>query len=220
MANQMPVTLEIGPQGKKSGCGGTRQGDSMRLVYFITHPEVVIDPQIPVPRWPLSQRGRERIGILLTKPWISTIGAVYCSTEQKAIDGAQLIASHLQLPYHTNHDLGEIDRSATGYLPHDEHMATAEAFFANPYQSIRGWERAIDAQQRITHAITRILHQDEHAGTLVIVSHGAVGMLHLCHLQQRPISQREQPPGMHGGCYYCFDATSNELVHSWQLIDG
>lgn len=25
--------------------------------YFITHPSVVIDPQLPVPRWPLSERG-------------------------------------------------------------------------------------------------------------------------------------------------------------------
>lgn len=42
----------------------------MRLVYFITHPDVVIDPEIPVPRWPLSERGRERMKTLLAKPWI------------------------------------------------------------------------------------------------------------------------------------------------------
>ena len=33
----------------------------MSLVYLITHPDVVIDPDVPVPQWPLSARGKERM---------------------------------------------------------------------------------------------------------------------------------------------------------------
>ena len=33
----------------------------MNTVYFITHPDVVIDPATPVAQWPLSQRGRMRM---------------------------------------------------------------------------------------------------------------------------------------------------------------
>ena len=33
----------------------------MSLVYFITHPDVVIDPDVPVPQWPLSAQGKERM---------------------------------------------------------------------------------------------------------------------------------------------------------------
>lgn len=33
----------------------------MSLVYFITHPDVVIDPNVRVPQWPLSARGKERM---------------------------------------------------------------------------------------------------------------------------------------------------------------
>jgi hypothetical protein len=54
----------------------------MSLVYFITHPDVVIDPEVPVPQWPLSHRGKERMKKLLAKPWIDTIGSIYSSTEQ------------------------------------------------------------------------------------------------------------------------------------------
>ena len=33
----------------------------MATVYFVTHPEVVVDPQIPVPDWGLSPVGWKRI---------------------------------------------------------------------------------------------------------------------------------------------------------------
>ena len=45
--------------------------------------------------------------------------------------------------------LGENDRSSTGYLPKAEFEAVADAFFARPEESVRGWERAVDAQRRI-----------------------------------------------------------------------
>ena len=32
----------------------------MPVVFFITHPDVAIDPTIPVPDWPLNARGRGR----------------------------------------------------------------------------------------------------------------------------------------------------------------
>ena len=38
----------------------------MALVYFITHPDVTIDPAVPVPAWPLSPRGRARMTAILT----------------------------------------------------------------------------------------------------------------------------------------------------------
>jgi hypothetical protein len=42
----------------------------MRWVYFITHPDVVINPEVPVPQWSLSERGKERMKALLAKPFI------------------------------------------------------------------------------------------------------------------------------------------------------
>ena len=52
-----------------------------RDIYFITHPDVVMDPSIPVPRWRLSERGRHRMRRLLTRDWTARIEAIYCSTE-------------------------------------------------------------------------------------------------------------------------------------------
>ena len=71
-----------------------------REVYFITHPEVVIDPAVPVPQWPLSARGRERMEQLLARDWARRIAAtIYCSTEQKAIDGATILSAATGVPF-------------------------------------------------------------------------------------------------------------------------
>jgi broad specificity phosphatase PhoE len=192
----------------------------MRLVYMITHPEVVIDPAVPVPRWPLSARGRERMQKLLAEPWMANISSVYCSTEQKAVDGAEILAGHFRIGYVMVEELGEIDRSATGYLPEDEHAAAAQALFACPERSIRGWEKAVDAQQRMVEALERVIKGDHAGGNIAIVSHGGVATLYLCYLKGCPISWDHRPTGGSGGSYFCFEAQSKVLRHGWRLIGG
>lgn len=192
----------------------------MRAVCFITHPNVVINPEIPIPRWSLSQQGKERMKMLLAKPWTRNVSSIYCSTEQKAIDGAEILAEHLSIPYQMLNELGEIDRSSTGYLPRSEFEATVDLFFANPDKSMRGWETAFEAQQRIVRAIERIIENDTSDRDIAIVSHGGVGALYLCHLKGCQISRNEGQPGTDGGYYYCFDAQSRSLLHGWKPIDG
>ena len=53
----------------------------MPRVYFITHAEVAIDPAVPVPEWSLSERGRQRAAVLLTRPWTRQVCAVFSSIE-------------------------------------------------------------------------------------------------------------------------------------------
>src|SRR5262249_18510436 len=183
----------------------------MKTVYFITHPEVVINPSVPVPQWPLSARGLARMRLLRRQPWVAEITAVYCSTEQKAIDSAALLAAHLGLPVSHVADLGENDRSATGYLPATEFERVVDQFFAHPTVSIRGWEPAVVAQQRIVRAVTAIIAQDGSAGAGAIVAHGGVGTLLLCALAGYAIDRRYEETGTGGGHYYPFDP------HSWGI---
>jgi broad specificity phosphatase PhoE len=179
-------------------------------LYFITHPNVVVSRDVPVPRWPLSELGKQRMRAGLRQPWVRDIGAIYCSTEQKAIDGAEILAQHLGLGFTQIEELGENDRSATGFLPPDEFERVADQFFANPHESVRSWERAADAQARVVRAVERI--QDE--GTIAIVSHGAVGTLLYCHLARKPIDRRWDQPPNGGGNFYSF-TLSPRHVHSW-----
>jgi broad specificity phosphatase PhoE len=186
----------------------------VRRFYLITHPNVVISRDVPVPRWPLSELGKQRMRAGLKQPWVRDITAIYCSTEQKAIDGATILAHHLSLPFHEVEALGENDRSATGFLPPDEFERVADQFFASPEISVRGWERAIDAQSRIVSAVEGIAKTDKTSGAIAIVSHGAVGTLLYCHLAGEPIDRRRDQPPNGGGNFYGF-TLAPPAVHSW-----
>jgi broad specificity phosphatase PhoE len=172
-----------------------------------------------VPRWSLSEIGRQRMRAGLRQPRVRDVTAIYCSTEQKAIDGAAILAEHLSLGFEQLAGLGENDRSATGFLPPDEFERVADEFFASPNASVRGWERAVDAQSRIVTAVESIVGKDKTGGAVAIVSHGAVGTLLYCHLAGKPISRRWDQPPNGGGNFFRF-TLSPPSVHSWwQPID-
>lgn len=192
----------------------TRQ--SVRTFYFITHPDVVIDPSVPITEWPLSPRGRERMTRCCERPWVTGLAALYASAERKALDGAEILSAATGLPVRVRADLGENDRSATGYLPSIEFEATADRFFAQPEASVRGWARAVDEQRRVLAAVEAVI--SETAGDVAVVSHGAVGALLLAHLLGHPISRGFDQPGTGGGNCFAFDTASRQVIHGWQAI--
>ena len=196
-----------------------KNGGHMRSVVFISHPNVAVSRKLPVPQWPLSSVGRARMNAALAQPWIRGISAVYSSTEQKAIDGAEILARHLSLGVTVIHELGENDRTATGFLPPDEFEAVADQFFAKPFESVRGWETALAAQQRIVEAVEAIVAADNSSGTIAIVSHGAVGTLLYCHLSGQPTSRRWDQPPNGGGNYYFFELNPKRAFSWWKPVD-
>lgn len=190
-----------------------------RSIYFITHPNVVVSATIPVPRWPLSPVGVERMRKGLKLPWIRDITSVYSSDEQKAIDGARILAEHLSLGFTQVEALGENDRSATGFLPPQEFERVAGEFFGKPEASVRGWERAVDAQRRIVSAVESVVGADRTPGAIAIVSHGAVGTLLYCHLAGKAIERRWDQPANGGGNYFRFTLDPRTAHTWWQPID-
>jgi broad specificity phosphatase PhoE len=190
-----------------------------RTLYFISHPNVVIDRSVPVPRWRLSDLGRQRMALGLRQPWIASVSSIYSSTEQKAIDGAEILAAHLKLRHTQIDELGENDRSSTGFLPPAEFEVMANAFFENPSQSVKGWERAVDAQARILNAMLELEAADDSTGSIAIVSHGAVGTLLYCSLAGKPISRRWDQPPNGGGNYYAFQLSPRTAHSHWQAFD-
>ena len=165
----------------------------MTTLYFITHPEVVVDPETPIERWNLSTRGIERMRRFAASPIPANVGAIWSSTETKAIEAAGILAGALGLGIRVSKELGENDRSATGFLPPTEFETVADSFFAEPEVSIRGWERAVDAQARVRDAIFQIV-AEHREGDLAIIAHGAVGTLLLCALSGVPISRSYDQP--------------------------
>ena len=191
-----------------------------RRYYFISHPNVEVDRDVPVPQWPLSALGRARMRAGLKQPWVAELSAVYCSNERKAIDGAAIFAAHRSLEVQRITALGENDRSATGFLPPDAFELVADQFFLEPDESVRGWETAAAAQQRIVAAVHEIDANERSAGLIAIVSHGAVGTLLYCHLSAQPISRRWDQPPNGGGNYFAFALGPPGVSSWWQAIDA
>ncbi|MBL0371833.1 histidine phosphatase family protein [Rhizobium sp. KVB221] len=186
---------------------------------YITHPQVLIDPAVPVPKWGLSVLGRARAEKASTQPWVRRLARIISSDETKAIETAEILAHAAGIEVETVDDMGENDRSATGFLVPDEFEKAANWFFANPQESFHGWERAIDAQTRIVAAVSHVLADHDPALPIAFVGHGGVGTLLKCHLAGLPIARvHDQPPGS-GGFLYAFRLTDRSLLTDWAPID-
>ncbi|MEP9354949.1 histidine phosphatase family protein [Xanthobacter sp. KR7-65] len=176
----------------------------MTDLLYLTHPQVQVDPAVPVPLWGLSQVGRDRTRAFAARLDRLRVGRVVASAETKAQETAALLAAVLSLPIEVREEMGENDRSATGYLPEAEFQQMADAFFACPSESVRGWERAVDAQARIVRAVESVLAEADgkQRGTVLFVGHGGVGTLLLCHLAGYAISRAYDQPPVGGGCWF------------------
>ncbi|QHQ33674.1 histidine phosphatase family protein [Algicella marina] len=188
------------------------------IVRYLTHPQVRVEPHLPVPEWGLSTEGAARITVLAAGDALGATSVIWSSEERKAVESATPLATALACALHTCLDLGENDRSATGFLPPVEFEAMADAFLANPESSVCGWERAVDAQTRIVAAVDNVLAVSP-VGDVLLVGHGAVGTLLYVHLSGAPISrQYDQPAG--GGNFFSFERESRRLLHGWRPLEA
>ena len=186
------------------------------VALFITHPDVVVDPDIPVARWRLSDRGLARMRTFVASDAAAGVSEVWASTEAKAIEAAGVLAARFGIGVNVHPDLGENDRTATGFLPPDEFEEVANAFFSRPLESVRGWETAAAAQARIRRAVETILDQRRPAGDIAFVAHGAVGALLMGAMLGEPISRDLDQPFQ--GNYWSFDPDTRAVVHRWRPI--
>jgi broad specificity phosphatase PhoE len=186
--------------------------------YYLTHPQVQIDPKIPIPDWSLSAIGRQRIVDALEKPWLKTLRRIVTSDERKAVQTAGIIGDAMGITIEVWPHMGENDRSSTGFLPPDQFEAAADQFFAHPDRSWNGWETADDAQARIVEAVGGVLVDHPDDKPILFIGHGAVGALLKCRIADRPTSRIEdQPAG--GGNLFAFRLHERRLLCDWTPVE-
>lgn len=186
-------------------------------VRYLSHPQVLIEPDKPVERWGLNDIGRARVEAIAAAPALRQTRSVISSAETKAIETATPIAEALGLAVTVRAAMHENDRFATGFLPPAEFEQTADRFFATPELSVRGWERAVDAQARIVAEAMAALHEAPE-GDVLFVGHGAVGTLLMCHLGRMAI-HRSHDQAAGGGNAFAFARLSHTLIHGWQKME-
>ena len=189
---------------------------------YVTHPQVNMDANVPVPLWSLSPLGRQRALAFAARGIVPGDAMVFASREAKAMELADILAAPSGTLVLSDHLMGENDRSATGFLPPALFEATADRFFAEPETSVDGWERAIDAQRRIVDAVTIALASVPRGTPVVFCGHGAVGTLLKCHVGRRPIARSEdQSRHAHrgGGNCFSFDLEAMRLGCEWTAME-
>ena len=193
----------------------------MRALY-VTHPQVNMDANVPVPLWGLSPLGRQRALAFAARGVVPPGAMIFSSRESKAMELAEILAASVGALVLSDHLMGENDRSATGFLPPDLFEAMADRFFAHPHSSVEGWERAIDAQQRIVDTVATAMASVPEDVPAVFCGHGAVGTLLKCHVGRRPIARSEDQSrhgGRGGGNCFSFDLAAMRLGCEWTAME-
>jgi broad specificity phosphatase PhoE len=102
----------------------------MSHLRYLTHPQVLVDPTIPVPLWGLSALGRDRVATISQSRALQGTTQIVASAERKAIETAQPIAAALGINLEVREAMRENDRSSTGFLPLEAFEIAASEFFA------------------------------------------------------------------------------------------
>ncbi len=187
--------------------------------FYLSHPQVRIDPAVPVPDWGLSEIGVARTRAGASARWLAHVTRIVSSAERKAVETAEIIAAQRKVAVEVRERMHENDRSATGFLPPPEFEEVANQFFARPDESVRGWERARDAQARIVREVGIVMARPEaRDGDTLFVGHGGVGTLLQCHVAGRPIARVHDQPGG-GGNVFAFSWTPPSLAHGWRSLE-
>lgn len=188
------------------------------IVYYLTHPQVQLEPDRPVALWRLSEVGRARVHSVLGRKWVSDVQRIISSAETKAVETASIIGAHLGIAVEFHEEMGENDRSSTGFLEPKAFEAAADCFFGAPQTSWNGWERAVDAADRIEASVRAALAAPAGAGPVLLVGHGAVGTLLKCRIAGQEIDRRhDQPAG--GGNLFAFDVAAERVLCDWTAME-
>ena len=190
----------------------------MAYALYVSHPQVEMDSDIPVPQWSLSARGRERATGFAQAVLVKGLKRIVTSDETKARETAAILGQAMGIEPEVVDGLGELDRRVPGYVPAEKFEELADLCFAKPHESAEGWERAIDAQARIAKAVDAVLAKHDPTAPIAFVGHGGVGTLLKSHLAHRPISRAgDQPLG--GGNAYMVRLSDRLLLGDWMPFE-
>ncbi len=190
----------------------------MTTIFYLSHPEVTIDPAVPVPQWGLSAVGRARLLAVRDAAWLRPCRRLVTSAEQKAVETAEIVAEVTAAVVEVRPAMHENDRTATGFLPPAEFERVADRFFAEPDRAVRGWERAVDAQARIVAEVEAVLAGHDPEVPLLLVGHGAVGTLLFCRLAGVAIDRRFDQK--RGGSVMAFAGDTRRPRFGWTPMEA
>jgi len=145
----------------------------MAKLILIKHSQPVLDPDVPAPRWVLSDEGVRRCEWLAGALKAEGVSRLYSSMEPKALETAAIVSTRVGLPVEPRVGLHENDRTGMGFVEEQELQRLIREFFKRPRDAVLGHETADAAFRRFALAIGGILGQ-AHGRNVAVIAHGTV----------------------------------------------
>lgn len=145
----------------------------MAKLILIKHSLPVLDPDVPSPRWVLSDDGRARCAWLAAVLKAQGVTRLFSSLEPKALETAALAATRTGLAVEPREGLQENDRTGLGFPSEEELHRLIGEFFARPADVVMVTETADAALVRFAGAVQGILTSTQ-GRNVAVVAHGTV----------------------------------------------
>ncbi len=143
------------------------------ILILIRHSLPELDASVPPKKWLLNEKGKEQARLLARHLLTHSIRRVMSSSEPKAIETAQIVATYLCLTTEIVPGLHEHERPLTKLTSEAHYKKTIARLFSEPDKLTFGSETANEAGERFERTIQNLLWRYPDQG-LAIVSHGTV----------------------------------------------
>jgi len=151
-------------------------------LYFLRHAETKVDLSKPAREWSITQDGARLARELATSDKLSVIDGIIHSSEDKAIQTAEVFAEGLDVQMYQLSGLDELDRAHHGKLTEQEYRDRVRKTLTEPEKNVPGWESGASALKRFEDAVRKVDIMF-HRKNVLIVSHGMVLTLYFCKLK-------------------------------------
>ena len=143
------------------------------MLLLVRHSAPQVEPAVPAEEWHLSAEGRRRCVPLGARLARHQPRSLLASTEPKAWETAELLATELGLEVRHSDALRETARKTVPWLARDELESRIRALFRRPDEIVFGEESAASALARFSDAVEALERP------AVVVSHGTVISLYV-----------------------------------------
>lgn len=139
-----------------------------RHIVLVRHAAVAAERDLPRQRWELSDDGRVQARALARLPLWRRVERLFCSTEVKAHETAQIVGSPNGISVSVVEGLHEVERGPEGWIA--DYISAVRDWFEHPREPVHGWETAENAHARIERGVKDLLAVE--AGLFAVVGHG------------------------------------------------
>lgn len=186
------------------------------LLYVITHAHTRADARRPASLWELSAVGRRQAEALAQAPFWQGVDRILLSQEAKTRLTVEPLLARRPLPVTVDSRFDELARGEAWVSDYADQVAQA---FAEPNQSVAGWEPASQARDRflagVRHACERFAGQ-----VLALVGHGLTLSLYRAHLLGRSRVQMDDWRNLAFASVAQVDPVKNVLLADFRPVEG